>query len=63
MPDRAWLAGPRGVAAIQRLNHTRSDEAGTYRRKDQPSEVPGPAARVAIADLPRCDESPIEGCL
>jgi hypothetical protein len=60
MPDRAWLAGPRGDAAIRRLNHTRSDEAGTYRRKDQPSEVPGPA-RADIADPTRCDETPFEG--
>jgi len=60
MPGPAWLAGPRGDAAIRRLNHTRSDEAGTYRRKDQPSEVPGPA-RAAIADLTRCDETPFEG--
>jgi hypothetical protein len=60
MPDRAWLAGPRGAAAIRRLNHTRSDEARTYRRKDQPSEVPGPD-RAATADRSRRYETPFEG--
>jgi hypothetical protein len=62
MPDGAWLAGPRGDIAIRRLNHTRSDEAGTYRRKDQPSEVPGPT-RADIADLTRHGGTTVAGCL
>ena len=59
MPDPAWLTDPRGEAANRRLNHTLSDEAGTYRRKDQTRDVPG-CYPAAIARLARCDETPLE---
>jgi hypothetical protein len=56
MPGSAWLAGLRGDAAIRRLNHTLSDEAGTYRRKDQTSEMPG-RTRAASTVRSWCDET------
>jgi len=52
----------RDPGAVRRFNHTRSDDPGTYRRKDQPRDAMGPDTRrpgggagVGTPDG-RCDE-------